>query len=176
MRIARSTLGAVVALSLAVLLSACSIRPGAAAVVDGKVISQSELESAQTELAPLISGVKAEDILSVLIAAPIYLRTAPEHGVGVSQSDAEKLLASVAAQKGLPAGHHYGPGALDMARLSLASLKLSKLTDGSTIIAKAQEEIGKQTVVVNPRYGTFDAKTGQVSLVEPDWIAPTPSK
>jgi len=174
-RNARSAFGAVVVgLSLAVLLSACSIRPGAAAVVDGKVISQSELETAQVEVAPLIAGITPSDILAVLIAAPIYLQAASDRGVGVSEADAEKLLVDTATQAGLPADRVYGAGALDIARLSLASSNLSKLDGADAILAEVQAAVGKQTVVVNPRYGTFDPASGTVTLAEPKWIVPTP--
>ncbi len=175
MRVSRSALGAVaVAVSLALSLSACSIRPGAAAVVDGRVISQDELETAQQEVEPLIPGITASAILGVLIATPIYVKAAEENGVAVSVDDARTLLASAATSAGLPADHSYGEGAVDMARLSLVSDKLSKLDGGQEIVAEVQAAVQRQEVTVNPRYGTFDPTTGQVTLSEPDWIAPSP--
>lgn len=177
-RIARSALGAVVVgLSLAVLLSACSIRPGAAAVVDGRVISQNELETAQEEIAPLIpGGITPSDILAVLIATPIYVQAAADHGVGVSEADAKNVLVATASRAGLPTDRVYGTGALDMARLSLASSNLSTLDGAQAILAEVQADVAKQAVVVNPRYGTFDPTSGQVSLTEPDWIVPSPTQ
>lgn len=170
MRILRSVVGAVM---VAAALAACSVHPGEAAVVDGRVISQGELDTAQQELAPLLSGATASDILAVLIAAPVYVRAAADNGVGISTSDAEDLLATAAGTAGIDPVPDYGTGSLEVARFSLASARLAALDGGDAIVAEVQAEVGAQDVTVNPRYGTFDQETGRVALADPDWIVPT---
>ncbi|WP_372593092.1 hypothetical protein [Actinotalea sp.] len=172
MRILRPVVGAVV---VAASLAACSVHPGAAAVVDGRVISQDELQVAQKELAPILVGATASDILAVLIAAPEYAAAASENGVGVSTADAEQLLAEATASAGITEVVDYGPGALDVALFSLANANLSDLADGEDVLAEVQAEVLAQDVTVNPRYGTFDETTGRVELTDPVWIAADPT-
>ena len=172
MRILRPVIGAVV---VAASLAACSVHPGAAAVVDGRVIPQDELQVAQEQLEPILNGASASDILAVLIAAPDYTAAASANGVGVSTEDAEQLLADATTSAGIEDAPDYGAGALEVARFSLANSRLADLEDGATVIAQVQDEVLAQDVTVNPRYGTFDEESGRVQLTEPTWIAPVPT-
>jgi len=172
-RILRSVVGAVV---VAASLAACSVHPGAAAIVDGTVISQDELETAQRELAPILSGASPSDVLGVLIAAPDYVQAASDNGVGVSIEDAEALLASVAPADEGTSTPAYSAGSIEVARFSLATSKLQALDGGDAILADALAKVGSRDVTVNPRYGTFAADTGRVTLVDPDWIVQAPTQ
>ncbi|NTW38746.1 MAG: hypothetical protein HGA44_02490 [Cellulomonadaceae bacterium] len=160
------------ALALTALLSACSSSPGAAAIVGDRTITQSELERAQTELAPLLSDSSPSSVLSVLLVAPLYVDAAAENGVGVSTEEARTLLETSATSAGMDPVPAFGEGAIEIARFSLAAQALQGLDNGADLVAEIQEQVAALDVTVNPRYGEMDPATGVISATTLPWIVP----
>jgi len=164
---------AVVALvGAAGILAGCSVSPGDAAVVGDRRISQAYLEQATTELAPLLSNPEPASVLSVLVVAPTFIDAAAEHGVGVSADEARTLLEESAVSAGIDPVPAFGEAALEVALFSLSLQNLQGLPDGDVVVAEVQAASAELDVDVNPRYGSLDPATGQISATTPDWIVP----
>lgn len=164
----RMLVGALLAVTV---LTGCSVRPGAAAVVDGRVISQDELARTHTELGPLLQEPTPAQVLTVLVIEPIFVRAAEENGVGVSVDDARKLLDSSAQQNKVTDVPDWSTGSVDVARFSLASSALQNLPNASDVMTTVNDEIAKQDVSINPLYGTWDASSEGVTALSFPWIA-----
>jgi hypothetical protein len=164
----RMLVGALLAVTV---LTGCSIRPGAAAVVDGRVIPQSELARAHEELGALLGDPSAAQVLTVLIIEPLFVKAAEENGVGASVDDARKLLASAAEQNKLTDVPDYGDGAIAVARFSLANSALQNLSNSSDVLTALNDQIAKEDVSVNPMYGTWDGAGEGVKAVAFPWIS-----
>jgi len=164
----RMLVGALLAVTV---LTGCSVRPGAAAVVDGRVIPQSELARAHEELGPLLGEPTPAQVLTVLIIEPLFVKAAEENGVGASVDDARKLLASSAEQNKLTDVPDYGAGALAVARFSLANNAIQNLSNSSDVLTAVNDQIAKEDVSVNPMYGTWDGTKDGVTALTFPWIA-----
>ncbi|MCB2177385.1 MAG: SurA N-terminal domain-containing protein [Actinomycetales bacterium] len=169
----RMLVGALLAVTV---LAGCSVRPGAAAVVDGHVISQDELARTHTELGPLFQNPSPAQVLTVLIIEPAVVKAAEDNGVGVSADQARTQLATWAANAGLTDVPDYGPGTVAAARFQLASTALQNLSNASDVISAVTDEISKETVSVNPLYGAWDAKNAGVTALTFPWIAGSATK
>lgn len=164
----RMLVGALLAVTV---LAGCSVRPGAAAVVDGRVISQDELARTQEELGPLLQNPTPSQVLTVLILEPAFVDAAEKNGLGVSTDDARKLLESSAKQNSLTDVPDWGSGALAVARFSLANSALQNLSNASDVLAAVNDQIAKEDVSVNPLYGTWDGSGEGVKALTFPWIA-----
>lgn len=156
-------------------LAGCSGHPGAAAVVDGRTISTSELAAAFEELRPLYNGAGPQDVLGVLITEPFATELAAEVGTGVSDQQARDLLEQVAAQalgEEAAAGREFGPGALAVARYSVAVSELQGVDDPQAAIAEYQSRVLAADIEVNPRFGEFGENIQVAPPVTPTWIVP----
>ncbi|MCL3861302.1 SurA N-terminal domain-containing protein [Actinotalea sp. K2] len=158
----------------AALLAGCASQPGAAAVVDGRSITQAELNRTATELAPLITGTDIRVVLSALISAPSFIDAAAEHGVGVSVAETRALMDEAAVRTGATEVTDWGDGSVALVRFTLASQSLQGLPDAATVVAEVNEQVRGLDVQVNPRYGALDRTTGAITPVALPWItAPT---
>jgi hypothetical protein len=170
----RMLVGALLAVTV---LTGCSVRPGAAAIADGRVISQDELARAHAELGPLLqSPPSPAQVLTVLIIEPVVVKAAEDNGVGVSVDQARAQLATWASNAGVAALPEYGPGTVAAARFQLASTALQNLSNASDVIGAVSDQIAKESVSVNPLYGTWDAKNAGVTALTFPWIAGSPTK
>ena len=85
----RKIVGVVAAvLALAGLVSGCSSRPGAAAVVDGRAIPASDIVTVVDELKPAVPTISSALVLNTLIQEPTLVQLASDKGMGVSPDDA----------------------------------------------------------------------------------------
>lgn len=168
-RIRVATAAVVLALG-AGLLTGCSGEPGTAAVVDGRRITVDELDAALTDLGPLVKVPTPDAILSVMIIAPYFTQAAADHGVGISDAQAQQTLAQAAASAKVPAMEHYSEGALDLARAQLAGNALGALPDGDQVLAEIEQEIKALDPQISPRFGTFDPATGTMTPTTYPWI------
>lgn len=147
------------------LLSACSIHPGAAAVVDGRTISQAYLDQTYFEIGN--PGLDKPTTLLLLIAAPYFIDAAAEQGVGVSESDGRE-----AAEAGL-AGRDVGDlsaGTIEFFRLTLALQNLQNAPGGAELVDEVGAEVFSKEMDINPRYGELDAQTGTITRAPLPWI------
>lgn len=155
---------------VAALLGACSApAPGAAASVDGEVISQGAVASVVEELSPYLQQpLTPIGAVSELIAAPVYVDVAADAGLGVSDEQAEEVLGGLAAQLGVE-GVRYSDDTLLVARSLLARTAIQSDADADDLMGEVSERLSALDVTVSPRYGTWDA--GTITPITPPWIA-----
>lgn len=156
----------------AALLTGCAQTPGAAAVVDGRTISETTLQRATAELGTLVpSGIPTEQVLINLIAAPYLLDRATRAGAGVSDAEARQLGDQLAAQAGLAEAPELGEGSLTVLRATLAQQKLAQQPDAAEVFAEFEEDLAAADVELSPRYGSFDLTSpGGIVAPERPWI------
>ncbi|MDT3400686.1 SurA N-terminal domain-containing protein, partial [Streptomyces sp. B1866] len=176
------------------LLSACggAPHPGAAAVVDGRRITVSQLqaqvrdvrdaqrESPQAEQLIAASGRLGQNTLMRMIRARVIERAAKDAGVGVSRRDVQQARGTDERQAGggaalaaLYLDQGVAPGQIDgVVRTELLRERLlDKLgTDG----AKRQFDrtFKALDIEVNPRYGRWDPERGTTVLADDPWLRP----
>ena len=143
-------------------LTGCSSPPGAAAVVDGRVISESYLSDCHTELS---IGVDRSTLLSLLIAAPYFIDAAEANGVGVSEAEARTLI-----EDGLDSGHEVSAGTVEFIRSRMAIENIAGLPDGGQILDEVDRQVLALPMSINPRYGDIDRQTGRISITPLPWI------
>ena len=149
-------------------LSACGAQePGAAAIVNGTVISDQEVQTVPDQLNPLAEeGQKltSSTALLSLILAPYVLAEAERAGKTVSASQARKVIEKVADPS---------PSTIEFVRMQLVVQQLDDAAKTSIVNA-----LGKAKISVNPRYGTFDATQIALTPISPNCIkagAPSPT-
>lgn len=163
-----SKLAAVAAVAL-VATAGCSVHPGAAAVVDGRTITQEYTQNASDDL-----GLDAGRTLSLLIAAPYYVEMAENNGVGVSADDARTAVHDGLLGEGADPNVQLGDGAIEIVRLVLADQAVSPLPDGAQIRADTDARISGLDMDINPRYGEMDPASGLIGQVPRPWIVVVP--
>lgn len=177
----RRTVSVVGVLAVAGVLAACGGgRPGAAAVVDGRSIPTSEVETATQELGPVLQGVSASAILGVLIQEPTVAAAASDAGVAVSDEQAADALDQQVAAAGGEAGQEFSPASVTVMRYLLEIQGLQGASDADTRLASLQEDLGALDFTVNPRFGTADdlgtvGTTAYPWIVSADGASPTPA-
>jgi len=159
---------AVAAVAL-VATAGCSVHPGAAAVVDGRTITQEYTQDASEDL-----GLDAGRTLSLLIAAPYYVEMAENSGVGVSADDARTAVHDGLLGEGTDPDVQLGDGAIEIVRLVLADQAVSPLPDGAQIRADTDARISGLDMDINPRYGEMDPASGLIGQVPRPWIVVVP--
>lgn len=149
-------------------LGACSGRPGAAAVVDGRTISTSELHTVITELGPYFQDSSTNGVLEAMVEERPMIDLAAEKGVGASDEDAQKLLDQVAKQAGTAGTPTFSPASVEVARASASLSNLQNLSDADAAMAELTKRIAAQDVTVNPRFGSL----GKGNAIEPALARP----
>ena len=162
-----SKLAAVAAVAL-VATAGCSVHPGAAAVVDGRTITQEYTQNASDDL-----GLDAGRTLSLLIAAPYFIDAAEANGVPVSPEDARAAVQDMRSANGGDAQAPIRAGAIEIMRLVLASQALSVLADGAQIQSDTNAHVLGLKMDINPRYGEMDLSSGLIARPPLPWIVPT---
>jgi len=148
--------GVLVALTTTAGLAGCAGQPGAAAVVDGTAIPTADVSAALDELAPWFQGVTTTNVLAVLVQEPTVVELAEEKGVGVSDEEAEALLAQVVQQKVAGATATFTEPAMAVARYSIAITNLQGLPDGEAVGEEIDARLRDLDVEVNPRFGSLE--------------------
>jgi hypothetical protein len=175
-RTARTARAAVIlAVTGAVLLGGCAQSPGTAAVVEGRTISENQLQQAQADLDTLLPNrIDPQTVLVALMVGPFFIDAAAANGVGVSDAQARDLAQQIAAQGGGQVGS-LGEGALEVLRFTLASDNLTRLPQAGEVIGDVERRIFEADIDVSPRYGDLDQETGQLVRPASPWIgAPRP--
>lgn len=154
-RLSRTALLAGGALAAAAALGACSGTPGAAAVVDDRVITADEVQVAVEQLGGLFQGVSTQTVTSVLIQEPTITELAAENGIGVSPEQARTLLESAATAGGAALPDDLAPSTIAVARYVQASGALQDADNAAELAQQFSERIGELDIEVNPRFGTL---------------------
>ncbi|MFI7588710.1 hypothetical protein ACIB24_16695 [Spongisporangium articulatum] len=162
-------------------LSGCSGQEaGAAAVVGDRRITIAQVQSAYTDVVPLV-GQDAQftqsDILNWLILEPYLTQEAAHEGKGVSVQDAKLEFTKV---EGAP--RDPSPAALAVVRAILARGAVfanDKSTEELTaLLNQITGRLKADGVKLNPRYGSsMDYTQANIVKGQPNWLKPvaTPS-
>lgn len=159
---------AVAAVAL-VATTGCSVHPGAAAVVDGRTITQEYTQNASEDL-----GLDVGRTLSLLIAAPYFIDAAEANGVPVSPEDARTAVHDGLLGEGTDPNVQLGDGAIEIVQLVLADKAVNELPDGAQIRADTDARISGLDMDINPRYGEMDPASGLIGQVPRPWIVVVP--
>ncbi len=170
----RRTPGVLLALGLgagAVLgLAGCG-QSGVAATVDGHDITVDQVQSAAKSLraADPTDFAKATDrqILNVMIIGPTVERVVSAAGAGVSDDAVRQAILSGAQQAGTKG---VDPSKLNQDALAALRSNIALNQLDATTGPEYQKAIASVKVKVSPRYGTFNAKTGNLTAATPNWI------
>ncbi len=151
---------AALALGVALATAGCgSIEANRAATVDGRVITEAEVHTAQSEINEAYpqANLVASDVLTRLIRAPYILDVAAEQGAPLSVSVAEAAFP----------GKDPSSVTIELLRAELAAQNLQQ--SGVEI---PLETFSALQIDVNPRYGEFDPQTASVAATLPEWVTP----
>lgn len=159
----------------AVLLAGCAQAPGTAAVVDGRVVSEREVQRTTADLRALLPNpLDGSAVLVALIVGPYFVDAAAENGVGVSDDQARALAGQIAAGQGREVGDlDLGQGTLDLLKFTLASERLAQLPEGQEVLRAVEDEVFAADIDVSPRYGDL-GETGQLVRPELPWMGEPP--
>ena len=164
MKAARALRGPIVMIAAAVAfgVSGCATAD-TAAIVNGHTISEREAQEAarQIQAAQPDSGLDTPGAVSSLIMAQFINDVADKVGKGLSDSAARAAVETINAPS---------PATLELVKASVAWNNLSS-DERNEAITEAQ----KAKITINPRYGTFDAKTMQFDVSKPNWIKAQPT-
>lgn len=171
---ARRMLTAVVLAAAAATTTACSVSPGAAAVVDGREISTGSVAVATEQLRDLLQGptgatLPEPTVLQLLIDAPYFIDAAEAAGAGVSVEEARSEMDANLRARGLEPPD-WTAESVEVARYVLVLNALAGLDDDGAALAEGERAVRDADVRVNPRYGQRDATTGFISDVTPAWL------
>jgi hypothetical protein len=162
---ARALRGPIVVIVAAVALgvSGCATAD-TAAVVNGHTISEREAQEAarQIQAAQPDSGLDTPSAVSSLIMAQFINEVADKSGKGLSDSAARAAVETI---------HHPSPATLELVKASVAWNNLSS-DQRNEAVSDAQ----KAKITINPRYGTFDAKSMKFDVSKPNWIKAQPTQ
>lgn len=179
----RAAAVAVAVLAVVGMTAGCSERPGVAAVVDGHEITQAELDSAAAQIGLLTeqpngAPVDASIVLGFIAEAGPTTAVAEKHGVPVSDDDIRKVVDGVIKDASLDLeADALTPETLDAVRFLIARQGLANLRDDS-VAAELSAAYAAADIDVNPRFGTWNARTGVVDKAgSADWIyTPAPTE
>ncbi len=161
---------AVLALGAALVTTGCGATTAdRAAVVDGTVIRETDLQAAMSEINGMDPALLQEQLtpsgtLTALVQAPVVLDYLAGKGVVVSDSVASRE----AADRGVAEPSEGTLQVIKLASAISAAQQSGQLTeaDGQAL----SEQLRSQDVEVNPRYGAFDPDTASIQLGQPSWV------
>ncbi|MDT0381963.1 SurA N-terminal domain-containing protein [Streptomyces sp. DSM 42041] len=182
------------------LLTGCGeTHPGAAAVVDGDRISLAQLQSRvgearaaqrkmpQGEQMIRRTGQLTRSTLDGMIRHRVVEQALKDAGVGVSRSELQRQRDVYEQQTGGAKGFRQAlleqqgiaPSAADdWVWLNVAVQKVAKAWDIDPASPQGNQELnkrfselsGEMDIVVNPRYGTWDAKSSALTTEKMPWL------
>jgi len=162
---------AAAALALAGLLAGCTGQPGAAAIVDGRVIPTSDVVTVQDELKPAVGDLTSQQVINILIQEPTVVQLASEHGDGVSEADAKTTLDGFFTSNNATPPASYAPATIQVGLHQAAAQKLGNDTNSASIGQEFNDRLAKLKVDVNPRFGTWDPSQGSITAsTTPSWM------
>lgn len=154
----------VTAVVVAVLAVSGCATADTAAVVNGRRISEQEVQEATTQITKAYpdSTLSTASALSSLVMASFINQVAEESGKGLSDSAAKAAISNI---------EDPVPATLELVKSSLSSQQLTSVEQGKVV-----ELARKAKVTLNPRYGTFDSTKVSFGVSQPNWIKPEPAQ
>ncbi|HET7304423.1 MAG TPA: hypothetical protein VFJ12_07715 [Segeticoccus sp.] len=145
-------------------LTACGTAdPGNAAVVDGEAISTATLQEATGQLSA--AGATPETTLEVLVVGHFARQAASRMGQGVSTDQAKQYLTRQLHIK------DPKPATVEVIRRALATQVVrQQMQQDPKVGQQFMKQLKNADITVNPRYGDYDPKTGNISQQPPNWI------
>lgn len=130
-----------------------------AAIVDGSVITQDEVEAAADQLNEQFDPpqpITPKQVLGALIIAPTVISSAEKYGHPQAADAAATSLTKVS-----------DPAASTVAIIQEnTALQAAQQAEQQELVAA----VTKLKVTVNPQYGAFDPNTATVTDITPSWI------
>ncbi len=169
------------ALVLALGVSACSAAgdPSVAAVVDGRVVAESDVHAAVSELpVEITQGTRVDpvQILSLLVAADVVEGVAREFSDGpaillATDEDAKEFLDSVDAEAGREP-QQYSDATLQVIATNLTLSNLQQTDVAAPALQEGITGLQDSDVTINPRYGTV-GEQGELQFGDfrRDWLS-----
>lgn len=164
------------AVTLALGLGACSAAgdPDTAAVVEGRVVSQADVQTAVAELPPEITqGARVDpvQVVSLFVAKDAVEDVAREYTGIVTHDDARELLRQVDVDAGRAPGQYSEP-TLDVIAINMMVNQISQTSVAAPALEERIAALGGDEVTLNPRYGGV-AESGelQFGVYDHDWLA-----
>jgi hypothetical protein len=176
----RRLIAALTGLALIVSITGCSTRGGAAAVVDGERISESEVAAIVTETQTTLKDLDITEVslatlpsavVTWLLRARILDRIAEEEGIEITDGEIDEVVSQ--AERDLGREELQGRLATagvpptrirEYARSFVVQNKITEQANGdeqavTQLLADYSREFG---VEVSPRYGAWDATSGSL--------------
>ena len=145
-------------------LAACgSFKADNAVTVNGQTFTETDVQATTQQLAPSFQNLTTAQTVQTLAVAPVILDLANTHGIVVTDE---------AALAALPGVRDAEDGTLEIARSIVAWQRLTQSVRG--IEQEFQQAVGAADIELNPRYGSFNPKTGFGPANE-NWIANPPT-
>ena len=151
------------ALALPALVAGCGTSAaGTAAVVDGRRVTEADVQRATAEIQAFVgpqTAVRQQTVLLFLIASPDLVNAAAGIGKGVSRNDAEVQLAT-----GI---QHPSEATVTVWQASRA---FAAIRDQAALQQQVTQRVEAHAITVNPRYGTFDPSKLIFTRDRQNWI------
>ena len=154
-------------------LAGCGASAGSAAVVGGRRIAVSDVQSATVDVQQYVGQdmrIYPTRMLNFLAIGPYIDDLAEKHGVGISDEEARVELAAKVP--------HPSQAGVDVIRTNgeLAGLQQRLGPEqASKDLSEVAQRLKADGLEVNPRFdGSPDQNTGQMMFERPSWLAPTP--
>lgn len=150
-----------------------SADPAAAAIVDGKVIRETDLWAVMDDLTrvPSNANLAVTDVLPALIQAKVVQEHATELKAPSISTQAIKDQLDAPDASGQRLGP-WSPATVE----ALRDVNVLNAVMQSGNQAKAVELIQKAQVTINPKYGTFDRQRLSLTTANPNWMVATPTQ
>lgn len=169
---ARRSVAVVGAIAAVAALSGCYADPGTVAEVEGRTITESDLDRVSTELGPFLADASRGAVLTALVQSEAGGVLAGRNDIEVTDERAVEFLDSIATNSGVEPSD-WSEGSLTIARMQLIGQELSQLPDPEAITAQFEDVLADLDITVSPRYGEYDPTTGEVVALHPVWIVDT---
>ncbi|MDR1152876.1 MAG: hypothetical protein LBK72_10490 [Bifidobacteriaceae bacterium] len=168
-------------------LTACSAPPGQALVVGDTVVAEKDFDTALREINTHVTGAgqfTADSLISAFVAGVVADEALAEIGADpITPEDASEVLTYFAEQNNaalaeqgtapLPTAEAFSPITLQAIHADAISYRM-EMGDGDldtgALTAAFQEGFAEVKVVVNPRFGSWDATTGGVTATSYPWL------
>lgn len=166
---ARRTAVVIGVLATVAAVAGCSTGPDVVAEVEGRTITEADLDTVISELGPMLADSSRGAVLTALVQSEAGLTLAEPNGIEVADAEAADFLASLADSLGIEAGE-WSEGSLAIARMQLLGQELGNTVGVEETNAQFTQALADADVTVSPRYGEYDPATGAVVALQPEWI------
>jgi hypothetical protein len=154
-------------------LAGCATDPRTAAVVDDRVISQSDVAVIYDELESLLNSASPATVVTMLVEAPEIIDVAKANDIVVSEDDAITFLDEASQGIGREADSGWDNGSILIAQSDLSLRAISSLPEATAALAAIEKQVQALDVTINPQYGEWG--TGGLGPVSYDWLAGAPA-